>query len=63
MITIDLSKQQELDTDTKAMQQINFTRNLDWSAGATMFFIIEEPNETILDFLQETVKLLWIHLL
>ena len=29
MITIDLSKQQELDTDTKAMQQINFTRNLD----------------------------------
>ena len=29
MITIDLSKQQALDTDPKAMQQINFTRNLD----------------------------------
>ena len=28
MTEIDLSKQQALDTDPKAMQQINFTRNL-----------------------------------
>ena len=28
MIAIDLSKQQALDADPKAMQQINFTRNL-----------------------------------
>ena len=28
MIAIDLSKQQELDTDQKAIQQINFTGNL-----------------------------------
>ena len=29
MIAIDLSDQQELDADPKAIQQINFTRNLD----------------------------------
>ena len=28
MIAIDLSKQPELDADPKAIQQINFTRNL-----------------------------------
>ena len=27
LITIDLSKQQTLDADPKAVQQINFTRN------------------------------------
>ena len=29
MIAIDLSKQQALDPDPKAIQQINFTANLD----------------------------------
>ena len=29
MIAIDLSKQQALDADSKATQQINFTGNLD----------------------------------
>ena len=29
MIAVDLSKQQALDTDLKAIQQINFTANLD----------------------------------
>ena len=48
MIAIDLSKQQSLDADQKAIQQINFTGNLD--PEATMFFIIEEAKETILDF-------------
>ena len=38
LIVIDLSKQQELDTDPKAMQQINFTRNLDRAESATIFF-------------------------
>ena len=54
-ITIDLSKQQALDADPKAIQQINFTGNLDRAAGATMFFIIEEAKETVLDFAQGTV--------
>ena len=34
MIAIDLSKQQELDADPEAIQQINFTENLD-RAGNT----------------------------
>ena len=64
MITIDLSKQQVLDTDPRAIQQINFAANLDRVGNTTMFFIIEETKETVLakkpvlDFLQGTVKVL-----
>ena len=36
MIVIDLSKQQALDADPKAIQQINFTGNLDLEEGATI---------------------------
>ena len=43
MISIDLSKQQALDADPKAVQQINFTENLiqDPAANTTTFFIIK----------------------
>ena len=58
MIAIDLSKQQALDADPKAIQQINFTANLDRAGNTTMFFIIEEAKETVLDFSQGTVKVL-----
>ena len=58
MIAIDLSKQQELDADPRAIQQINFRANLDENDGATMFFIIEEAKETIFEFPQGTVKVL-----
>ena len=58
MIVIDLSKQQALDADPEATQQINFTGNLDGNNNRLMFFIIEEVKETILDFSQGTVKLL-----
>ena len=51
LIAIDLSKQQPLDTGCRAILQINFTANLDQAAGATMFFITEEPKETVIDFL------------
>ena len=37
MIVVDLSKQQALDADPKAIQQINFTPNLDRT-----YFILEE---------------------
>ena len=52
MIAIDLSKQQALDPDPKSIQQINFTRNLalQGNTNKTIFFIIEEAKETILDF-------------
>ena len=58
LITIDLSKQQALDADPRAMQQINFTANLGRDESATMFFIIEKAIETVLDFSQGTVKVL-----
>ena len=58
LIAIDLSKQQKLDADPKAIQQINFTESLDRAEDETMFFIIEEPKETILDFSKGTVKVL-----
>ena len=54
IIAIDLSKQQALDADPKAMQQINFTGNREQQA--TVFFIIEDGKETVLDFSQGTVK-------
>ena len=60
MMAIDLGKQQALDADPKAIQKINFTGNLARHpvANITMFFIIEEVKETILDFSQGTVKVL-----
>ena len=58
MIAIDLSKQQALDADPKAIQQINFTAKADRNGPTTMFFIIEEAKEIILDFSQGTVKIL-----
>ena len=56
LVVIDLSKQQKLDSDPKVIQQINFTVNLDRAEGSTMFFIIEEAKETVLDFSKGTVK-------
>ena len=47
MIAIDVSKQQALDADPKAIHQLNFTGNLDQLEGSTMFLIIEETKETI----------------
>ena len=58
MIAIDLSKQQALDIDPKAIQQINFTANLDRAVNTIIFFILEEVKVTVLDFSQGTVKAL-----
>ena len=58
MIAIDLSKQQALGADPKASQQINFTANLDTAGNTRIFFILGEAKETVLDFLQGTVKVL-----
>ena len=54
MIAIDLSKQQALDSDPRAIEQINFTANLD----TRFYFILEEANETVFAFSQGTVKVL-----
>ena len=58
MIAVDLSKQQALDADPRAIQQINFTANLDRDGNARVYFILEEAKETILHFSQGTVKVL-----
>ena len=58
-----LHKQQALDADPKAIQQIYFKGNLerDENENIAMLFIIEEAKETALDFLQGTVKVFWFH--
>ena len=58
MIAIDLIKQQALDADSTAIQEINFTANLDRRENTTMFFIIEKAKENVLDVSQGTVKVL-----
>ena len=71
MIGIDLSKQQVLNADPKAIQEINFTGNLNRqnakgqniNVNTKKFFIIEESKETILDFSKWTFNSLWMWLL
>ena len=58
MIAIDLSKQQTLDAVPGAIQQISFTVNLDRAGNTTIFLIVEEPKETVLDLSQGTIKVL-----
>ena len=53
MIAIDLSKQQALDADLAAIQQINFPANLDRARNTTMLFVIQEAKQTVL---QGTVR-------
>ena len=58
MTAIDLSKQQALDADPKAIQQINSTENLGRYGSTTTFFIIEKAKEAILDFSKGLVKVM-----
>ena len=58
MIAIDLSKQQALNTDPRAIQQINFTANLYRDGNTRFYFILEEVKETIFEFSPGTVKIL-----
>ena len=60
IIAVDLSKQQTLDTNLKAIQQIKFTGNItqDGDTNKTMLFIIEKLKETKSDLLNGTVKVL-----
>ena len=50
MITIDLSKQQVLDADPKAIPQINFTASLDREGNTRLCFILEEAKEIVFEF-------------
>ena len=50
MIAIDVSKQKALDADLRAIQQINFTANLDRTGNTTTFILIEEAKEIVFEF-------------
>ena len=58
MIAVDLSKQQALDADPRAIQQINFAANFDRAGITAIFFTVEQTKETIFKFSQGTVKVL-----
>ena len=58
MIAVDLCKQQAINFDPKAIQQINFAANLDRAGNTRIYFILEEAKETVFEFSQGTVKVL-----
>ena len=51
MIPVDLRKQQALDADPRAIQQINFTGNLD--LAATMFSFLKKEKKLFWTFHKE----------
>ena len=46
------------DAAPKAISKINITSNIDKPGNTTIFFIVKEAKEIILDFSQETVRIL-----
>ena len=57
MIAIDLSKQKKLDDDSKAIQQFNFTGNIDQPKNTTMF--LQENFRLFTRFYESTIYLFW----
>ena len=49
-------EKQALDADPRAIQQINFTANLDGAGNTRIYFILEEAKETKLDFFTGNCK-------
>ena len=62
MIAIDLSKQQTLDADPKAIQQIFLQQIQIEQEIQGFYFILEEAKETVFEFSQGTVKVFWMQL-
>ena len=56
LIAIDLSKQEELDTDSRAIQQIEFNGML--KTNSHVCTLLEKSKETILQFSKGTAKVL-----
>ena len=54
LVAVDLSKQKELDADPRAIQQIEFKYML--GANSTIYWLLEESKESILEFYKGTVK-------
>ena len=53
MIAIDLSKQQALEADPRAVQQINFTANVDEEEIRDYISFLKKQNKLFLNFLKE----------
>ena len=58
LIAVDLSKQKELDLDPRAIQQTEFPYMLEgnYDNHSTIYWILENPKETILEFYKRAVK-------
>ena len=54
LITVDLSKQKQLDSDPRATQQIEFYEKLD--INSQVCTILEKSKETVLEFYKGTAK-------
>ena len=50
MIAVDLSKQQVLDADPKAIQQIDFTANLDRAGNKDFISCLKKQKKLFLNF-------------
>ena len=57
-IAVDLSKQNELNADSRAIQQIEFYGVLKTNSQACT--VLEKSNKTMLEFYKGTAKDLWI---
>ena len=61
LIAADLSKQKDLDADSRAIQQIIFTGKIKATVANTrvvIFYVLEKSKETILEFSKGTTKVL-----
>ena len=54
LVAVDLSKQKELDADPRAIQQIEFEYMI--GTTSTIYWVLENSKETILEFYKGTVK-------
>ena len=58
LIEVNLSKQEELDADSRAVQQIEFYGM--WKTNSQVCSVLEKSKETLLEFYKERSKVLWI---
>ena len=61
LIAADLSKQKDLDADSRAIEQIIFTGKIKATAANTrviIYYILEKSKETIIQFSKGTTKVL-----
>ena len=58
LIAIDLSRQKELDADSRAIQQIEFYKML--KTNSQVGTVLEKSKDTILEFYKGTAEVLWI---